>query len=200
MAVTLSQALLPPTSPTPSPASQAAVPLPFGIQLPWQPLEAPSYWPPHPRGTGSVGTGVIPSILPWNSVLLAAIAPPGLRNPFSLPRRPRTSLGAPKPPGPAASPDPLAIPKYGVAAECPVAVQVYLGDVPGGDQDLLLHFLWENWGGGVGVRDTDPHLSRAAMLGREPWGHNGSVSCRNLLPSPGSPGMAGVPTMPVGPV
>ena len=112
---------------------------------------------------------------------------PGLRNPFSLPRRPRASLGAPKPPGPAASPDPLAIPKYGVAAECPVAVQVYLGDVPGGDQDLLLHFLWENWGGGAGVRDTDPHLSRAAVLAREPWGHHGSVSCRNLLPSPGRP-------------
>ena len=115
-----------------------------------------------------MGTGVSPSILPWSSVLLAAISPPASVAPFSLPRRPRASLGVPKTPGPAASPDPLAIPKYGVAAKCPVDVQVYLGDVPGGDQDLLLHFLWENWGGGVGVRDTDPHLSRAAMLAREP--------------------------------
>ena len=102
-----------------------------------------------------MGTGVIPSILPWNSVLLAAIAPPASVAPFSLPRRPRASLGVPKTPGPAASPDPLAIPKYGVAAECPVDVQVYLRDVPGGDQGLLLHFLWENRGGGAGVRDTD---------------------------------------------
>ena len=147
-----------------------------------------------------MGTGVIPSILPWNSVLLAAIAPPGLRIPFSQPRRPRASLGAPKPPGPAASPDPLAIPKYGVAAECPVDVQVYLGDVPGGDQDLLLHFLWKNRGGGAGVRDTVPDLSPGALLGREPWGHHGSVSCQNLLPSLGRLGMAGVPTMPMGPV
>ena len=190
----------PPTSHTPSPASQGAVPLPFGVQLPWQHLKAPSYWVPHPRGIGSVGTGVIPNILPWSSVFLASIAPPASEAPFSLPGRTRASLRAPNPPGPAASPDPLAIPKYGVAAERPVEVQVYLRDVPGGDQGLLLHFLWENWGGGAGVRETDPDFSRAAVLGREPWGHHGSVSCRNLLPSSGRPGMAGVPTMPVTPV
>ena len=49
---------LPPTSPTPSPASQGAIPLPFGVQLPWQPLEAPSNWPPHPRGPGVGGMWV----------------------------------------------------------------------------------------------------------------------------------------------
>ena len=87
-----------------------------------------------------MGTGVSPSILPWSSVLLAAIAPPASVAPFSLPRRPRASLGVPKTPGPAASPDPLAIPKYGVAAEHPGDIQVYLQDVPGGDQGLLLHF------------------------------------------------------------
>ena len=147
-----------------------------------------------------MGTAVSPSILPWSSVLLAAIAPPASVAPFSLPRRPRASLGAPKPPGPAASPDPLAIPKYGVAAEHPGDIQVYLQDVPGGDQGLLLHFLRENRGGGAGIRDTDPDLSPAAVLGREPWGHHGSVSCRNLLPSPGRPGMAAVRTMPMGPL
>ena len=47
---------------------------------------------------------------------------------------------------------------------------------------------------------TDPDLSRAAMLGREPCGHHGSVSCQNLLPSSGMPGMGGVPTVPVGPL
>ena len=116
-----------------------------------------------------MGTGVSPSILPWSSVLLDAIAPPASVAPFSLPRRPRASLGVPKTPGPAASPDPLAIPKYGVAAEHPVDVQVYLQDVPGGDQGLLLHFLWETRGGGAGVRDTDP-------------------TCHELLCWAGSPG------------
>ena len=62
---------------------------------------------------------------------------------FSLHRSPQASPGAPKPPGPAASPDPLAGPKHSVAAERPVDVQVYMRDVPGGDQGLLLHFLWE---------------------------------------------------------
>ena len=107
------------------------------------------------------------------------------------------SPGAPKAPGPAASPDPLAGPKHSVAAERPVDVQVYLRDVLGGDQGLLLHFLWENRGGGAGIRDTDPDLSGAAVLGWEPWGNHGSVSCRNLLPSSGRPGKVGVPTVPV---
>ena len=119
-----------------------------------------------------MGTGVIPNILPWSSVFLASIAPPASEAPFSLPGRTRASLRAPNPPGPAASPDPLAIPKYGVAAERPVEVQVYLRDVPGGDQGLLLHFLWENWGGGAGVRDRPrPVTSCRAGQGAlwSPW-------------------------------
>ena len=47
---------------------------------------------------------------------------------------------------------------------------------------------------------TDPDLSRAAMLGREPCGHHGSVSCQNLFPSSGKPGMMKVSTVPVTPV
>ena len=99
-------------------------------------------------------------------------------------------------PGPSTSPYPVVVPKYDVTAECPVDVQVHLRDVPGGDQGLLLHFQWENWGGGAGVRDTDPDLSPGVLLGREPWGHHGSVSCQTLLPSPGRLGTAGVPTVP----
>ena len=47
---------------------------------------------------------------------------------------------------------------------------------------------------------TDPDLSRAAMLGREPCGHHRSVSCQNLLPFSGMPEMGEVPTVPVGPL
>ena len=122
---------------------------------------------------GGVGTGEIPITLPWRGVLLAAVAPLGVRGPFSLHRTPR----GPKAPWPSSLTRPLAVLIYDVAAERPVDVQVYLRDVPGGDQGLLLHFLWENWGGGAGVRETDPDFSRAAVLGREPWGHHGSVSC-----------------------
>ena len=128
------------------------------------------------------------------------LLPPASEAPCFLPRSPQASPGAWNPPGPGASPDPIAGPKHGVAAERPVDVQAYLRDVPGGDQGLLLHFLRENWGGGAGIRDTDPDLSPAAVLGREPWGHHGSVSCQNLLPSPGRPGMAAVRTMPRGPM
>ena len=75
------------------------------------------------------------------------------------PQKPRVpypeATGAPKPPGPAASPDPLAVLKHDVAAQHPVDVQVYLRAVLGGDKSVLLHFLWENRGGGAGVRDTD---------------------------------------------
>ena len=116
------------------------------------------------------------------------------------PQRPRfpypEASRAPKPPGPAASSDPLAVLKHDVAAQRPVDVQVYLRDVLGGDKDVLLHFLWENRGGGAGIRETDPDFSRAAVLGREPWGHHGSVSCRNLLPSPGRPGLRQCPRCP----
>ena len=138
-------------------------PHPSGLLIP----EAPGVWARESSPTSYHG-----AVCFWLLLL-----PPASEAQFSLPRRPQASLRAPKPPGPAASPDSLAIPKYGVAAERPSDVQVYLRDVPGGDQGLLLHFLWENWGGGAGVRDTDPDLSRAAMLGREPCGHHGSVSC-----------------------
>ena len=47
------------------------------------------------------------------------------------------------PPGPSTSPYPVVVPKYDVTAERPVDVQVHLHDVPGGDQGLLLRFLWE---------------------------------------------------------
>ena len=148
--------------------------------------------------SGCGGTGVIPSTLPCGGVLLAAVATPGLRSPVFPTQKPPGLPWGPEPPlPPGASRDPVAVPKHGVAAEHPVDVQAYLRDVPGGDQGLLLHFLWENRGGGAGIRDTDPDLSPGALLGREPWGHHGSVSCQNLLPSPGRLGTAGVPTVPV---
>ena len=151
--------------------------------------------------SGCGGTGVIPSTLPCGGVCCwLLLLPPASEAPCFLPRSPQASPGAWNPPGPGASPDPIAGPKHGVAAERPVDVQAYLRDVPGGDQGLLLHFLRENRGGGAGIRDTDPDLSPAAVLGREPWGHHGSVSCQNLLPSPGRPGMAAVRTMPMGPL
>ena len=141
-------------------------------------------WRPHPSGLlipeapGVWARWSSPS--PYHGVVCCwlLLLPSASEAPFSLPRSPQASPGAPKPPGPAASPDPLAIPKYGVAAERPVEVQVYLRDVPGGDQGLLLHFLWENRGGGAGISDTDPDLSRAAILGREPCGHHGSGSAK----------------------
>ena len=117
-------------------------------------------------------------------------------SPFSLPRSPQ----GPKAPWPSSLTWPLAVIKHDVAAEHLVDLQVYLFDVLGGDQGLLLHFLWENQGGGAGVGDTDPDLSRAAVLDREPCGHHGSVSSRNLLPSSGRPVTAGVLTVLVGPV
>ena len=83
-----------------------------------------------------------------------------------------------------------------MAAEHPVDVQVYLRDVPGGDQGLLLHFLLENRVAGAHVRDTDPNLSRAAMLGREPWGHNGSGSAETSCLSLGGRGWRECPPSP----
>ena len=86
-------------------------------------------------------------------------------SPFSLPRSPQ----GPKAPWPSSLTRPLAVIKHDVAAERPVDLQVYLCDVLGGDQGLLLHFLWETRGGGAGVRDTDP-------------------TCHELLCWAGSPG------------
>ena len=103
----------------------------------------------------------------------------------------------PIPPGTSASPYPVVVPKHDVTAERHVDVQVHLLDVPGGDQGLLFHFLCEYHGGGASVRDSDPDMSPGAILGREPRGHHGIVSCGILLPSPGKLGTAGVPSMPM---
>ena len=147
-----------------------------------------------PRGRGH---GVHPQHLTMQLCVAGCCSSPGLGSPVFPTQKPLVLPRSPIPPGPSASPYPVVVPKHDVTAECPVDVQVYLRDVLGGDQGLLLHFLWENRGGGAGIRDTDPDLSRAAVLGREPWGNHGSVSCRNLLPSSGRPGMVGVPTVPV---
>ena len=112
--------------------------------------------------------------------------------PFSLHRSPR----GPKAPWPSSLTRPLAVLIYDVAAERPVDVQVYLRDVPGGDQGLLLHFLWENRGAGARIRDTDPDLSRAAMLGREPCGHHGSGSAETSCLALGSWGWRECPPSP----
>ena len=124
-----------------------------------------------------MGIEVIPKTLPWSGVLLAAVLPPASEATFSLPRIPLVLPWVLIPPGPSTSPYLVVVPKYDVTAERPVDVQVHLCDVPGGDQVLLSHFLWENQGGGAGIRDTVPVLSPGALLGREPWGHHGSVSC-----------------------
>ena len=147
-----------------------------------------------PRGRGH---GVHPQHLTMQLCVAGCCSSPGLGSPVFPTQKPLVLPRSPIPPGPSASPYPVVVPKHDVTAECPVDVQVYLRDVLGGDQGLLLHFLWENRGGGAGIRDTDPDLSRAAVLGREPWGNHGSVSCRNLLPSSGRPGMVGVPTVPM---
>ena len=147
-----------------------------------------------PRGRGH---GVHPQHLTMQLCVAGCCSSPGLGSPVFPTQKPLVLPRSPIPPGPSASPYPVVVPKHDVTAECPVDVQVYLRDVLGGDQGLLLHFLWENRGGGAGIRDTDPDLSRAAVLGREPWGNHGSVSCRNLLPSSGRPGMVGVPTEPM---
>ena len=187
---------LPPMSPTPSPASQGAIPPPLGFS------SHGNHWRPHPIGIlipeapGLGACGSSPS--PYHGAVCCwlLLLPPASEAPFSLPRSPQASPGAPKAPGPAASPDPLAGPKHSVAAERPVDVQVYLRDVPGGDQGLLLHFLWENWEAGARVRDTDPDLSRAAMLGRETWGHHGSGSAETSCLSLGGRGWRECPPSP----
>ena len=147
-----------------------------------------------PRGRGH---GVHPQHLTMQLCVAGCCSSPGLGSPVFPTQKPLVLPRSPIPPGPSASPYPVVVPKHDVTVECPVDVQVYMRDVLGGDQGLLLHFLWENRGGGAGIRDTDPDLSQAAVLGREPWGNHGSVSCRNLLPSSGRPGMVGVPTVPM---
>ena len=153
-----------------------------------------AYSSPRPRGWGHRGHPQHPTM---ERCVVGCCSVPRLRSPVFPTLNPPVLSWVLIPPGPSTSPYPVVVPKYDMTAECPVDVQVQLRDVPGGDQGLLLHFLWENRGGGAGVRDTVPDLSPGALLGREPWGHHGSVSCRNLLPSLGRLGMAGVPTMPV---
>ena len=98
---------------------------------------------------------VIPITLPWSVCCWLLLLSLASEAPFSLPR----SLQGPEAPWPSRLTQPLAVIKHDVAAERPVDLQVYLCDVLGGDQGLLLHFLWENQGGGAGVGDTDPDLS-----------------------------------------
>ena len=161
-----------------------------------------NHWRPHPidllipeaPGLGACGSSPSPyhgAVCCWLLLL-----PPASEAMFSLHRSPQASPGAPKPPGPASSLDLLAGPKHSVAAERPVDVQVYLRDVPGGDQGLLLHFLLENRVAGAHVRDTDPNLSRAAMLGRAPGGHHGSGSAETSCLSLGGRGWRECPPSP----
>ena len=149
-------------------------------RLSLNPLEFSSHgnpWRPHPSGLlipelRVWGHGGHPQHLTMRRCVVGCCFYPRPQKPrVSYPEAPRPPLGPGTPPGPGASPDPVAVPKHGVAAERPVDVQAYLRDVPGGDQGLLLHFLRENRGGGASIRDTDPDLSPAAVLGREPWGH-----------------------------
>ena len=118
-----------------------------------------------PRGVGTV----VPQS-PYHGVVCywQLLLPLVSEAPFSLHRSPR----GPKAPWPSSLTRPLAVLIYDVAAEHPVDVQVYLRDVPGGDQGLLLHFLWENQGGGAGVRDRPrPVTSCRAGQGAlwSPW-------------------------------
>ena len=77
---------------------------------------------------------VIPGTLPYSGVLLAVVASPGLLSPVFPTQSLWDSPGALKPPDSTASPHPLAIPKLNLAAKHLVDVQVYLHDVPGGDE------------------------------------------------------------------
>ena len=114
------------------------------------------------------GHGVHPQHLTMQLCVAGCCSSPGLGSPVFPTQKPLVLPRSPIPPGPSASPYPVVVPKHDVTAECPVDVQVYLRDVLGGDQGLLLHFLWENRGGGAGIKDTDPDLSRSDVQGREP--------------------------------
>ena len=120
---------------------------------------------PRLRGRGHGGH---PQHLTMQPCVVGFCSSPGLRSPVFPTQKPLVLPRSPIPPGLSASPYPVVVPKHDVTAERPVDVQVYLRDVLGGDQGLFLHFLWENWGGGEGISDTDPDLSRADVQGREP--------------------------------
>ena len=133
-----------------------------------------------PRGSGH---GVHPQHLTMQPCVVGFCSSPGLRSPVFPTQKTLVLPRSPIPPGPSASPYPVVVSKHDVTAERPVDVQVYLRDVLGGDQGLLFHLLWENHGGDAGIRDTDPDMSQAAVLSREPWGNHASVSCRtSFLP------------------
>ena len=118
-----------------------------------------------PQGSGH---GVHPQHLTVQLCVAGCCSFPGLGSLVFPTQKPLVLSRSPIHPGPSASPYPIVVPKHDVTAECPVDVQVYLRVVLGGNQGLLLHFLWENRGGGAGIRDTDPDLSRADVQGREP--------------------------------
>ena len=78
---------------------------------------------PLPRPRGVAGTWVILSTLPCGSVLFVAIVPPSLRDPvFPTQKPPGLPWGPWNPNFPAASPDPIAVPEYGVVVESSVDV------------------------------------------------------------------------------
>ena len=68
-----------------------------------------------------------------------------------------------------------------MAAQRPVDIQVYLRDVLGGDKGVLLHFLWENRGGGAGVRDTDLTSHKLPC-----WAGRPGATMECVLPKPPS--------------
>ena len=76
------------------PALHGAAPQPLGGSAHTGHLEAPFWWPPHPRDPGG-STWVIPSTLPCSSVLFTSAVLPGLRHPMFLTQKPLGLSGAP---------------------------------------------------------------------------------------------------------
>ena len=101
--------------------------------------------------------------------------------PFSLLRSPR----GPEASWPSSLTQHIAVLKHDVAAERPVYVQVYLRDILGGDQGLLLHFLWENRGGGAGVRNRDPTCHKVPCWAGSPGATMGVSTAENSFLSLG---------------
>ena len=156
-------------APTQAPGFRVPSVTPLGISSHGKP------WRPHPSDLlipETLGVGAQRSSpAPFHAAVFCwLLFFPRPQSPMFPTQKPPVLPRVPIPPGTSASPYPVVVPKHDVTAEYPVDVQVPQRDVPRGDQGLLLHFLWENRGGGAGVRDTDPNLS---VLGREPWGHHG---------------------------
>ena len=168
--------LMPPMAPTQAPGFRVPSVTPLGFSSHGKP------WTTHPSdllipetlGVGAQRSSPAPfhaAVFCWLLFFSRPQSPmfPTQKSPV-LPR-------VPIPPGTSASYYPVVVPKHYVTAERHVDVHVHLLDVPGRDQGLLLHFLWEYQGGGASIRDSDPDMSPGATLGREPRGHHGSVSC-----------------------